>query len=246
MLEMDFPEACIKYDVNSVNGSTVGLSLTSLPHNPALTSLLAHYTETERSQHILHSDPRIFGQSYVANTSSVAGKDVFLGEKPDNSVPEFFQGLALFREEGAPTSLSSRDMQDVLQSSELVEFDRYSNLEPKKKARKRQILLGRLQREALVSKQHRYIRERRDWKVLTKGKVREPCATDSNDPLQIIPERARLAEKMSSYSPLSSEESKEAMQDLHALLKQDFGVFYRPGEAPVKGACPFCHGSLEM
>lgn len=48
------------------------------------------YTEVQRSQHLTQADPRIFGQSYVANTSSVHGQAAFLGEATDHSHIEYF------------------------------------------------------------------------------------------------------------------------------------------------------------
>jgi hypothetical protein len=53
-------------------------------------SFLERYTEVERSQHILQSDPRIFGQSYVANCLAVDGQAAFLDEQPDHTVIDYF------------------------------------------------------------------------------------------------------------------------------------------------------------
>ncbi|KAK9414184.1 putative C2H2-type domain-containing protein [Seiridium unicorne] len=190
----------------------------------------AHYTETERSQHILHSNPRIFGQ------------------QPDNSVPEFFQGLSLFREEGAPTKLSHKEEQNLLQSPKLHELDSKKGLTAKEYLQSRRRILAKLRRKKLASVQRQYITDKRDWKVLTKGKIREESSSwlsGLSNVFRIVPERARLAEKMRSRTPLSSEGSKEAMKDFFLLLTRDYGVFYRPGEAPVEGKCPFCQRSLD-
>jgi hypothetical protein len=53
---------------------------------------LERYTETQRSQHLTQSDPRVFGE-YVANCSSVAGMRAFLDEEADHREVEYFQGL---------------------------------------------------------------------------------------------------------------------------------------------------------
>ena len=45
-----------------------------------LINYLERYTETERSQHTTQNDPRVYGQSYVANTSSCDGRRTFLDE----------------------------------------------------------------------------------------------------------------------------------------------------------------------
>ena len=39
------------------------------------------YTEVERSQHLTQGDPPVFGQSYVANTSSVDGQGAFWAKR---------------------------------------------------------------------------------------------------------------------------------------------------------------------
>ena len=40
----------------------------------------------QRSQHLTQQDSRVFGQSYVANNSSVAGLEVFLDEPTDHQL----------------------------------------------------------------------------------------------------------------------------------------------------------------
>jgi Protein of unknown function (DUF3435) len=67
--------------------------------------LAERYTETERSQHINHNDPRIYGQSYVANTSSCDGKRAFLDQESQHDHVEYFQGFSKFREMGLPHAL---------------------------------------------------------------------------------------------------------------------------------------------
>ena len=64
--------------------------------------LLERYTKVQRSQYLIQADPRIFGQSYVADCSSVDGQAIFLREANDHRHIEFFQGLKKFREPGLP------------------------------------------------------------------------------------------------------------------------------------------------
>lgn len=59
----------------------------------------------QRSQHITQADPRVFGDSYVTNCSSVEGLAAFLGEKTDHRHIDYFQGLEMFREQGLPDKL---------------------------------------------------------------------------------------------------------------------------------------------
>ena len=67
------------------------------------------YTEVKRSQHLTQGEPRVFGQSYVANTSSVDGQAAFLGERSDHTHIDYFQGLEKFREGGLPCQAQPRD-----------------------------------------------------------------------------------------------------------------------------------------
>ena len=81
------------------------------------------YTAVERSQHILQSDTRVFGQSYVANCSSVDGRSAFLGEAPDHSPASFFQGYGQFCEPGAPTELPAAMKAELRIHSEAVALE---------------------------------------------------------------------------------------------------------------------------
>ncbi|KAL8818514.1 MAG: hypothetical protein Q9191_007924 [Dirinaria sp. TL-2023a] len=63
------------------------------------------YTEVERSQHITQTDTRVYGQSYVTNTSSVNGRSAFLNELTQHDHIGYFQSFANSREKGLPSSL---------------------------------------------------------------------------------------------------------------------------------------------
>ena len=63
------------------------------------------YTEVERSQHIMQTDTRVYDQSYVANTSSVNGRDVFLNKAASHDHVDFCQSFARFREKRLPNCL---------------------------------------------------------------------------------------------------------------------------------------------
>ncbi|KAL3952774.1 hypothetical protein ACCO45_012717 [Purpureocillium lilacinum] len=81
------------------------------------------YTETERSQHILHKDNKIFGTSYVAFVSSCDGFAAFMRESPDHSVIDYFQGLGQFWQPGLPTSLPASLETKVLEHPEVITYD---------------------------------------------------------------------------------------------------------------------------
>jgi hypothetical protein len=71
-------------------------------------------------------------------------------------------------------------------------------------------LLKRLDHRALVSYRAVWIRERRDWKILTQGKVSLEVDTDSNQLTLILPERSCIQTKMSSALPLTTVEMRDA------------------------------------
>ena len=102
-------------------------------------------------------------------------------------------------------------------------------------------LLKKLKLEALRQYQQHWVRERRDWKILTRGEAAAQ-GKSKTDVVQsiclLIPERGRLAEQMAIDRPLEPDEMWQALQDIHALCSQDFTVLYLPRSRPVDGACP--------
>jgi len=81
------------------------------------------YTEVERSQHITQNDPRIYGQSYMANTSSVCGKTAFWNEAAQHDYVDYFQSFAKFREKGLPSRLPAEREDAIRRNPQLLEFE---------------------------------------------------------------------------------------------------------------------------
>jgi len=77
----------------------------------------------QRSQHLTQAEPRIFGQSYVARTSSVDGHGALLGEAIAHNHTNYFQGLERFREPGLPCELPARQEEELKQDQKLVELE---------------------------------------------------------------------------------------------------------------------------
>ena len=199
----------------------------------------------------------MFGQSYVANCSSVDGQAAFRDEDSDHRHIEYFQGLEKFREEGLPDRLPAHLEQKVLDDPQLCEVDEEipakqttGGLGTLKRGRQRRTnLLKKLKLEALRQYQQNWVRERRDWKVLTRGRqvVQHSSKTDFvQDICLLIPERGRLAQQMRADHPLKPDDMWQALQDLHALCVQDFTVLYLPRSRPVDGACPVKCCQLQM
>jgi hypothetical protein len=164
------------------------------------------YTAVERSQHITQADPRVFGQSYVANCSSVDGQGAFLGEAADHRHVEYFQGLERFREDGLPCTLPAKLVAELKADPHfsglkhnldaLIEAKASSAAVNEAKSRVSQCWRS-LEREALKAFQQQWVRDRRDWKVMTRGEESAQDATKTgtvHNLFRLIPERARLAQ----------------------------------------------------
>ena len=213
----------------------------------------------QRSQHLTQADPRVFGQSYVANCSSVDGQAAFRDEESDNRHIEYFQSLEKFHEDGLPDRLPTHleeALQRDLQLCELREavqsLTQTAGGHNALSKAKRQYTnhLKKLKSNAIRQYQEHWVRERRDWKILTRGReaAQDRSKTEFVESIcALVPERGRLARRMAAEEPLEPEEMWRALQDLYSLCVEDFTVLYLPGSRPVDGACPAicCHLSLD-
>ena len=216
-----------------------------------------HYTEVERSQHLTQADPRIFGQAYVANTSSIDGQGAFLGETLKHKHIDYFQGLDQFREPGLPCELPARLEETLKQNPRLQELGEEVRQCPREcptaLKHSKQLLASywkTLQRVALYNYQEKWVQERRDWQVLTRGKEQhgDLHRADLVESLSLLfPERRRLAQRLASDAVMTSEERWLAMEDLYTLCTRDFSVLYLPGHRSANGRCPVecCQSDLE-
>ena len=204
----------------------------------------------QRSQHLTQADPRVFGQSYVANCSSVDGQAAFRNEESDHRHIDYFQSLEKFYEEGLPDKLPTHLEEALQRDSKLCELKEEvqtltratSSDNALKKAKHCCINhLKKLKSRALRQYQEHWIRERRDRNILTRGRevVQDRCKTEFVENICVlIPERGRLAKRMAADQPLEPDEMWQAMQDLYNLCLEDFTVLYLPRSRPVDGACP--------
>jgi hypothetical protein len=81
------------------------------------------YTEVERSQHLTQNDPKVYGASYVANTSSACGKSAFAHEEAKHDHVDVFQSFSLLRETGLPDELPAKIKAEIRQEAELIELE---------------------------------------------------------------------------------------------------------------------------
>ena len=165
---------------------------------------------------------------------------------PDHSVNEYFQGLSVFREEGVPNFLPQALKAGLQRDPAVVALDEREAAamtpgEALAAERDRKNLLKRLEHKALQAFRKDWIKKRRDWKILTRGRVASKVDTDVSRLCLLIPERARIAEQMKRDSDISRDEMRQATHDLLELYKRDCTYFSLPGEeGPAGGLCPVC------
>jgi hypothetical protein len=194
----------------------------------------------QRSQHLTQADPRIFGQSYVANCSSVDGQAAFRDEDTDNRHIEYFQGLEKFHEEGLPDRLPMHLEEALQRNPQLCEMKAEiqaltqavgGNDAVSKAKRQYTNHPKKLKPKALYQHQEHWVRERRDWKILTRGRevAQDRRKTEFVESMCVlIPERGRLAKRMADDEPLEPEDMWRAMYDLYTLCVGDFTVLLSP------------------
>ncbi|KIW11740.1 hypothetical protein PV08_09012 [Exophiala spinifera] len=207
-------------------------------------------TAVERSQHLTQADLRVFGQSYLANCSSVDGQAAFRNEESDERHIEYFQSIEKFHEDGLPTELPAHLEEELKHDGHLcsleAEVQRLRGSDGDNQAfstAQRQLTAysRKLKRDALRLYQETWVQQRRDWKILTRGK--ETAQDNSKTELaqsiyKLFPERGRLADKMTTTRLLTSDEMWAALDDLHTLCLRSSDVFYLPGSRPSNDACP--------
>lgn len=137
---------------------------------------LERYTAAERSQHLIHHDPRIFGTSYVAHTSSVNGRNAFLDEPKSHIAVDYLQGLEQFREVGLPLRLPTQLWNEILTDSEVLRLDQLLqsckvNTDEFKEI-KNHIRNSKARLKTIKLKQHQrdWMKERREMKIVTRGR----------------------------------------------------------------------------
>ena len=213
-------------------------------------NLLEIYTEVQRSQHITQTDTRVYGQSYVANTSSVDGRSAFLDEPTQHDHVEYFQSFASLRERGLPLFLPAEEEAAINEDENIIKLQsnvtqlKGQNAPPSEiRAAQQRVRNSRIRLARIKLKEYQlvWIQERRDWKVMTRGKERsdDNRRTDLLKILTLImPELGRLTQTMVSDTVVSEQDRRQAIEDLFTLISRDYTVIYRPGEEPIDGACP--------
>ncbi|CAF9912407.1 MAG: hypothetical protein GOMPHAMPRED_007652 [Gomphillus americanus] len=218
----------------------------------------ASYTSIQRSQHLTQKDLKVFGDSYVANTSSVDGKAAYL----------VFDRL---REHGITTQLpadrmrlleENKELQDLrLQIATLIDKAKALPESPLSSAEKstlqseidtaRARLKSRkhcLKQEAIQKYRKEWVGKQRELKVKMNGTFSNvPHKAEILDAMAyILPGRVRLALAMTSDAPACEEQRWQTIYDLYDLIIRDHTVIYLPGEGPVNGKCLLERCSLRL
>ncbi|KAJ5139397.1 uncharacterized protein N7515_004245 [Penicillium bovifimosum] len=196
-----------------------------------------------------HKDGKTYPTSYLAHCSSINTVDCVLDEKGDDRHIEYWQGHEQYRETGLPSHLPAGIEESVLESDELAEIKSHIGLADaigdKERGNYERLQYRdthiRLRLSALTNYRTQWVRDRRDWTVLSKGQ-KSPNDPEKNACTRalalIMPEIGRLAAIMSSTEPMSFDEKLLFMKDLQKQCSREYDIIYLPNEAPIHGKCP--------
>ena len=186
----------------------------------------------------------------MANTSSVDGRSAFLIKPAQHNHVDYSKSFAKFSERGLPSKIPAENVAAIKRDPNLVEFERQALQLEAKNATRSEIKAARSKARncrniitwrSLQQYQLEWVRRRRDWKVMIRGKER-PDDDERMDFLEILSlvmsELSRLARTMISNKVVFEKERRQAIEDLCSLASQDCTGLYRPGEKLVNGICP--------
>lgn len=151
---------------------------------------------------------------------------------------------------GLPGELPADIEESILENPELLEIRTRIELLETQNADKKSITAEKanyrktlLRHRILELKEYRarWVREKRDQRILSRGKG-EPMNSENDISIRsqalVIPEISRIATVMSYTKELSFDEMLLFVQDLKSQCARDFDVVYLPGESPIQGRCP--------
>ncbi|CAG7932841.1 unnamed protein product [Penicillium olsonii] len=201
------------------------------------------------SQIMAHQGPGTFPEHYQAHCSSMDTVSAVLDEADQSDHIEYFQGYVQFYERGLPSELPAEVKKSILEKPDMVrmrdridlfERDHDANSLKHEQLEYRKALV-RHRLSELKQYQNRWVREKRDQKIINRGKE-EPRHLENDictrTQMLIMPEVARIATAMSCTKELSFDEKLLFVQDLQTQCVRDFDVVYLPNESPVQGLCP--------
>ena len=117
----------------------------------------------------------------MANTSSVDGRSAFLREDLNYNNVQYFQSFNKFREPGLPTKLPAEEEVALKQNPQLLDLENNIRKLQENQASDYNIKAARNQLQSQTRKVIKdrlkqfigeWVRNRRDWKVVTRGRER--------------------------------------------------------------------------
>ncbi|KAI3240761.1 hypothetical protein DTO012A7_2460 [Penicillium roqueforti] len=197
-----------------------------------------------------HKDAGTYPKEYLLHCSSIDTVSAVLGEEEHSSHIEYFQGFERFYERGLPGELPAEIEASILQTPEVVDIrhrikqleasNSDKNVTAAEKLNYRKILI-RLRLASLKEYQNRWVREKRDQRILNRGKselvISENDVSTRAQSL-LMPELAHISTLMSSDRELSFDEMLLFVDDLKTYCERDSDVAYLPRESPIQDRCP--------
>ncbi|KAI2741899.1 hypothetical protein DTO013E5_5321 [Penicillium roqueforti] len=177
------------------------------------------------SQIMAHQGPGTFPEHYQAHCSSMDTVSAVLDEADQSDHIEYFQGYVQFYERGLPSELPAEVKKSILEKPDMVRmrdridlFERghdANSLKHEQLEYRKALVRHRL--SELKQYQNRWVREKRDQKIINRGKE-EPRHLENDictrAQMLIMPEVARIATAMSCTKELSFDEKLLFVQDL--------------------------------
>ncbi|KAJ5500694.1 hypothetical protein N7453_009745 [Penicillium expansum] len=202
------------------------------------------------SQIMAHKGAGTFPEHYQAHCSSIDTVSAILDEDNESDHIEYFQGYMQFYERGLPSELPAETKESILEKPDMLEMrDRMkifeqnhdeNSLKNEKLEYRKALVRHRL--FELKQYQNRWVRKKRDQKIINRGK-KEPTHLENDistrAQMLIMPEVARIATAMSCNKELSFDEKLLFVQDLQTQCARDFDVTYLPNESPTQGEARF-------
>ncbi|UDD61264.1 hypothetical protein AFCA_008643 [Aspergillus flavus] len=176
----------------------------------------------------------------LANCSGVDVVNALRRRPTDHIHLEYFQGFEQYHENGLPHRLPTKEEEKLDEHPDLVakdrEIEKARSADDIKKVRQdHSVIRRKLYSKALQNYHTLWVQERRDWKILTRGRERPnhvEQVAQKQALCKLMPELGRLAAIMSSNEPLSFHEKASVVRDLYTQCLREFSVVYRPGEEP--------------
>ncbi|KAL2015888.1 hypothetical protein VTK56DRAFT_4663 [Thermocarpiscus australiensis] len=189
---------------------------------------------------------------YLHDLTTVDGAACYLGLQPRNDLTEDFRSATMMRNPDLLQSLPSKLQEELESRDEYVALTRQiDRLTLQMKMADNQAVIGQLKEERAKAYKSRAKLEREEREKFRQSQKRVPKAqraahrqsdwrrTHFDRIRHMMPERDRLARKLSLRVPLRSPEGISVMEDLVALRTSDCRVAYQDVLRPAKdGVCP--------